>query len=187
MNLVKKLMKLEKLKKCNNCSLCLNQRPLLDTSRNCDIMWVGLSAKKVDNISTSIPLDNDANSGKIIELIEDKLPQMRFYKTNLVKCLPLDKNNKLRYPNQEEMNACINNLNLEILELNPKIIFVLGKLTYNFISKYFQKNNLDISKLVYLEHPSYIYVYKRKYIDDYINKIVGICNETMYNKINKLR
>lgn len=57
------------------------------------------------------------------------------------------------------MKACINNLNLEILELNPKIIFVLGKLTYNFISKYFQKNNLDISKLAYLEHPSYIYVY----------------------------
>ena len=182
MNLIKTLMKLEKLKKCNNCSLCLNQRPLLDTPRNCDIMWVGLSAKKVDNISTSIPLDNDTNSGKIIELIEDKLPQMRFYKTNLVKCLPLDKNNKLRYPNQEEMNACINNLNLEILELNPKIIFVLGKLTYNFVSKYFQKNNLDISKLVYLEHPSYIYVYKRKYIDDYINKVVDICNE-----INKSR
>lgn len=85
------------------------------------------------------------------------------------------------------MNACINNLNLEILELNPKIIFVLGKLTYNFISKYFQKNNLDISKLVYLEHLSYIYVYKRKYINDYINKVVVVCNETIYNKINKLR
>ena len=80
------------------------------------------------------------------------------------------------------MNACINNLNLEILELNPKIIFVLGKLTYNFISKYFQKNNLDISKLVYLEHPSYIYVYKRKYINDYINKVAAVCNE-----INKSR
>ena len=43
-------MKLEKLRKCNNCSLCLNQRPLLDTPRNCDIMRVGLSAKKVDDI-----------------------------------------------------------------------------------------------------------------------------------------
>ena len=30
----------------------------------------------------------------IIELIEQELPDLKFYKTNLVKCLPLDENNK---------------------------------------------------------------------------------------------
>ena len=73
------------------------------------------------------------------------------------------------------MQACINNLLIEIEILNPKIILVLGKLTFNFIEKYFIKNNIDKSKIIYIEHPSYIYVYKRKYIDDYIEKIVDIC------------
>ena len=75
------------------------------------------------------------------------------------------------------MQDCINNLLIEIDILNPKIILVLGKLTFNFVEKYFIKNNIDKSKLIYIEHPSYIYVYKRKYIDDYINKVVDICKK----------
>ena len=168
---------LEKIKKCHNCNLCKNQKPLLDNISVSDVMWVGLSAKKVLDVSLSIPLCNDTNSGKIIELIENKLPNIKFYKTNLVKCLPLDDNGKLRYPTVNEMNSCVENLILEIKELNPKIVFVLGKNTYNFIYKYFKKNNIDINNLIYLEHPSYIYVYKRKYIDDYIKKVIDICNE----------
>jgi DNA polymerase len=168
---------LKKLSKCNKCNLCNNQKPLLDKVFECDVMWVGLSAKKVDDVNETIPLCNDTNSGKIIEMIENKLSNIRFYKSNLVKCLPLDENNKLRYPSTSEMNACIDNLLLEIKKLNPKIIFVLGKNTYNFIDKYFKKNKIDNSKLIYIEHPSYIYVYKRKYIDDYVDKIVNICSE----------
>lgn len=168
-------MLLEKVENCNKCCLCQNQRPLLDKEDRCDVMWVGLSAKRVDDLNNSIPLGNDTNSGKIIELIEHELPDLKFYKTNLVKCLPLDENNKLRYPTPKEMQDCINNLLIEIEILNPKTILVLGKLTFNFIEKYFIKNNIDKGKIVYIEHPSYIYVYKRKYIDDYINKVVDIC------------
>lgn len=179
-------MILEEVKKCDNCSLCQNQKPLLDKITECDIMWVGLSAKRVLNINNSIPLDNDTNSGKIIELIENELPNIKFYKTNLVKCLPLDKNGKLRYPNSSEMNACINNLLIEINILHPQIILILGKEAYNFIDKYFTKNNLDKIKLIYIEHPSYIYVYKRKYIDDYITKVTNICEKRVKIKTKKL-
>ena len=168
---------LEEISKCKKCKLCKNQRPLLDKNNSCDIMWVGLSAKKVENVNKTIPLCNDTNSGKIIEKIENKLNYFKFYKTNLVKCLPLDKNNKLRYPTIEEMNSCIENLLLEINYFNPKIIFVLGKKTYNFIHKYFVNNNIDTSSIYYIEHPSYIYIYKRKYIDDYIEKIKNICQK----------
>ena len=165
---------LKSISKCNKCILCKNQKPLLDNTYSCDIMWVGLSAKKVLDVNCDIPLSSDTNSGKIIELIESKLENTKFYKTNLVKCLPLDDNNKLRYPTSDEMNFCISNLILEISKLNPKIIFVLGKKTYNFIYKYFKNNNIDSSKLIYIEHPSYIYVYRRKYIDNYVMKVVDI-------------
>ena len=170
---------LKKLSNCTKCGLCMNQKPLLDNTCLCDVMWVGLSAKKVDDVNTTIPLCNDTNSGKIIELIENRLSNVKFYKSNLVKCLPLDDNNKLRYPSTSEMNACIDNLLLEIRELKPKIIFVLGKTTYNFIDKYFKRNNIDNSKLIYIEHPSYIYVYKRKLIDDYIEKVVNIYRDNI--------
>lgn len=168
---------LEEISKCKKCKLCKNQRSLLDKNNSCDIMWVGLSAKKVEDINKTIPLCNDTNSGKIIEKIENKLNDFRFYKTNLVKCLPLDKNNKLRYPTIEEMNSCIENLLLEIKYFKPKIIFALGKKTYNFIHKYFVSNNIDTSNIYYIEHPSYIYIYKRKYIDNYIEKIKNICKK----------
>ena len=168
---------LEKISKCKKCKLCKNQRPLLDKKSSCDIMWIGLSAKKVEDINKTIPLCNDTNSGKIIEKIENKLNDFKFYKTNLVKCLPLDKNNKLRYPTIEEMNSCIENLLLEINNYKPKIIFALGKKTYNFIHKYFVSNNIDTNNIYYIEHPSYIYIYKRKYIDNYIEKIKNICQK----------
>lgn len=170
---------INEIKKCSKCNLCKNQKPLLDKRTNCDVMWIGLSAKKVNDFDNSVPLDNNTNSGKIIEQIESKLPHSCFYKTNLVKCLPLNENNKLRYPTKEEMNFCIDNLLLEIKELNPKVIFVLGRRTFDFICKYFDSNGLDKQKLIYIEHPSYIYVYKRKYIDDYIDKVVNICNNEL--------
>lgn len=43
-------MSLEKVENCNKCSLCQNQRPLLDKEDRCDVMWVGLSAKRVDDL-----------------------------------------------------------------------------------------------------------------------------------------
>ena len=171
---------MKSIKKCANCDLCNNQLPLLDDLKKADIMWVGLSSKKVNDINNSIPLSNDTNSGKIIERIENKLVGLTFYKTNLVKCLPLNEKNKLRYPNTEEMDKCIVNLISEIKLVEPKMVFILGKKAYDFVYKYFKNNGINSSNVFYIEHPSYIYVYKRKYVDDYINKIVEIYNSNLY-------
>ena len=173
---------LNKIKECNRCRLCKNQLPLLDNLKKSHIMWVGLSSKKVNDINKAIPLENNTNSGKIIEQIETKLPEYIFYKTNLVKCLPLDENNKLRYPSILEMNDCIDNLICEIDAVNPIVIFLLGKKTYNYVYKYFKDNNLDTNKLFYIEHPSYIYVYKKKYIGEYIDKVVEIIKKVIEEK-----
>lgn len=162
---------------CKNCNLYNNQLPLLDEIKECDVMWVGLSAKRV--LNSNIPLDKSTNSGKIIELIENKIEGLKFYKTNLVKCLPLDENNKLRYPNLFEMKQCVENLIIEIEIIKPKVIFLLGKKTYDFVHKYFKEKNIDCSNLFSIEHPSYIYVYKRKYINDYVDKVIDICNRTI--------
>lgn len=178
---------------CNNCNLCLNQYPLLDKKKFSDVMWVGLSAKKVKNLFIEIPLDKNTNTGKIIENIENLFENINFYKTNLVKCLPLDKNNKLRYPNISEMLSCYENLLLEIDFFRPKIIFLLGKTVSNFVLKQ-QNNNDDNFKKIsdnswiymnttYVEiyHPSYINVYKKKDIEIYITNIQNIIQNLIFN------
>ena len=166
--------KLSDIRKCRKCNLYINQLPLLDKKDHCDVMWVGLSAKKVDDIDKNYPLEENTNSGLLIKEIEDVLPSLDYYKTNLVKCLPLDNKGKIRYPSTNEMNKCINNLLLEIEVMNPKIIFLLGNIVYNFISKYISKNNIKINSLIkHIEHPSYIYVYKKKEKDNYIEKVIN--------------
>lgn len=86
-------------------------------------MWVGLSAKKVEDVDKNYPLENNTNSGKLIEEIEKKRDDLIYYKTNLVKCLPLNEEEKLRYPTENEMEMCIKNLLIEIRELKPKVVF----------------------------------------------------------------
>ena len=182
-------LKLNNIKKCRKCNLYINQLPLLDKKDSCDVMWVGLSAKKVDDIDKNYPLEENTNSGLLIKEIEDILPSLNYYKTNLVKCLPLDNKGKIRYPSTNEMNKCISNLLFEIEVMNPKIIFLLGNNVYNFISKYIEKNNIKLNlPIKYIEHPSYIYVYKKKYKDNYIEKVINEIKKVInMNKVKRCK
>ena len=176
---------LDRIMNCSNCNLCSFQPPLLDNyNEKAMVMWVGLSAKKVENVALEIPLANNTNTGKIIEKIESE--KDFFYKTNLVKCVPLDKNGKLRYPNKDEMNSCFENLIFELITLKPKIVFLLGSKVSNFIlskikSKKFKNEIneeiiriLDNIEFINIYHPSYIAVYKRKEANNYISGIQNI-------------
>lgn len=182
-------MKFRSIHNCNNCSLSNNQLPLLDTKSRADVMWVGLSAVKVDDINEDIPLSPKTNSGKLIESIEDAAGKIQFYKTNIVKCLPL-KENKIRYPNNKEMSDCYENLISEIKAFQPKIVFLLGKKVYDFVSKKEHANisclniDFDYEKLsmlgttvVPIHHPSYILIYKRRLVESYITAVSGLCIE----------
>ena len=64
---------MNKIEKCKKCGLYKNQLPLLDEIKESEIMWVGLSVKKVNNINETHPLANDTNTGRIIEQIENQM------------------------------------------------------------------------------------------------------------------
>ncbi len=173
---------IDQIKKCNKCGLCKNQLPLLDKKNKCQIIWVGLSAKKI-KCDSEIPLSTNTNTGMLISNIEEAIGELSSYRTNLVKCLPLNEFDKLRYPTREEINSCIGNLILEIDELSPRIVFLLGEKVYKSIGKFmdieFEKwSGFDYSfrenngvYYVPVQHPSYIYVYKRKQINQYVKGI----------------
>ena len=183
---------LEEIRMCKNCNLCKNQKPLLDESRICDVMWVGLSAKIVEDVKKASPLDNTTQSGKVIAEIESMTSNLNFYKTNVVKCAPLDDNGKLRYPNRREMDACIDNLEREISNLNPKVIFLLGtqakeaverKYKFKFLKSndFFQYNAIQVDNLHFfaVEHPSYVVISKRKRINEYKEAILKSIESVM--------
>lgn len=183
------------IKVCEKCSLYKNQRPLLDKTINCQVMWIGLSAKQVVNY-TETPLSPNTNSGKLLSQVEELCKNVSMYRTNLVKCLPLDSNDKIRYPTRYEMHACIPNLEIEVTKMNPKIVFCLGAKVVSAIEKYFSIKMQKASDFNYnaikhnevwyvpIHHPSYIYIYKHKQIDAYVNSLTNIIKKTLNNKGN---
>lgn len=181
---------IEQIRKCQKCGLCFNQKPLLEGKKKCQIFWVGLSAKIIKN-EDEIPLSPDTNTGMLIQKIEQMLGEVDTYKTNLVKCVPLNEQNKLRYPNKKEIDSCFGNLKKEIKELSPRIVFLLGEKVYSSVEKHF---NIEFDKwdefnysykehegiyYVPIHHPSYIYVYKRKKIEQYVDSIEKLVNSLL--------
>lgn len=155
--------------KCEKCSLCNVQKPLMDCAAEADIMIVGLSAKirKYDN---EIPLDSRTRSGKVVDEYENiaKKYNMSIYRTNIVKCAPLDNNKNLRYPKINEINACFDNFMVEIMAISPRIIILLGDIVRNAVVEKWglriekpSENELSIVEykgiyLVAMYHPSYL-------------------------------
>lgn len=135
------------------------------------IIFLGLSNKQ-----DLLPFDESTNSGKIINGIINKIDD-ECLKLNLVQYAPLDKNGKLRYPNKKEINESIPLFLKTIESFNPNLIIGFGNIVKNEISKI---NSLK-NKIIFKKHPSYIFVYDRKNLNNYINEIVDDINKFRNN------
>lgn len=179
---------LEELNCCSKCGLCQQQKPLLDDIKQSQIFWVGLSAKKVTYAGEG-PLAATTASGKLLARVAVSCAGISFYKTNLVKGVPLDEQQKLRYPNNQELAACFPNLEREIEALTPKIVFLLGTQVTAAVGQRFglafkgwegfNYGYLQANKVYYvpIQHPSYIYVYKRKQVEEYLASLEQLISE----------
>ena len=161
-----------KNKRCKSCGLYLNQFPVLDNNkRKSNVFWVGLSAIQFENHEAKEPLAAHTPTGSLIHRIEESFKnEITFYKTNLVKCVPM-KDNKIRYPLEHEMEKCYPNLESELNELTPTVVFLLGKQVATFVlkkhsikkyslSESFDYECFDIGGAVFvpIHHPSFVLV-----------------------------
>ena len=93
------------------------------------------------------------------------------------------------------MDICFENLELELVALKPKIVFLLGKKTSDFILNKYDKPILKANKefeylphrigstyFVPIHHPSYVLIYKRNYIKDYIKGIKKVVSKINFRK-----
>ncbi len=147
------------------------------------VYFVGLSAKP-----NCEHLDADTRTGSIVEQIICRLPTVQIVKTNLVKTPPLDSAGKLRYPNPDEMKLGWCELQNEINKSRPNLLVTLGQQVSFFLrsqmgvqpikpqlpSDFSHQSYLSQSAphILSIHHPSFVYVYRRKNIDDYVENVV---------------
>ncbi len=171
-------------KACKSCGLSIYQGPAFDQFKKSNIFWVGLSAVQFEKGQKKLPLSPLTASGALIHSIESPLKrQFSFYKTNLVKCAPIQ-DNRVRYPVAHEMEKCFPNFEWELNFLQPSTVFLLGKQVSDFISKKFglppaslrndyRYNVLQIGQIRFIpiHHPSYMLVYKRRFLKQYTDSL----------------
>lgn len=85
-----------------------------------------------------LPLSSETNTGMLTQKIERMCKDISTYETNLVKCLPLTEEQKIRYPNRQERDSCFEHLINEIQTMSPKIVFLLGEKVYSSVGKHLQ-------------------------------------------------
>jgi uracil-DNA glycosylase len=137
------------------------------------VLFIGLT----DKIGLE-PLDSSTNSGKLIDLMIAKL-EYNCHKINLVNFAPIDSNGKLRYPDKSELDKGFCDLKKTIESLRPDLCVLLGNKVSDFLSDKQIGNSLKI------KHPSYIYVYRRKYIADYVEESVQLILSKAQNDIEQ--
>src|SRR5574337_681941 len=101
-------------KACKSCGLNIYQAPVFDKFKKSNVFWVGLSAVQFEEGQEKLPLSPLTPSGSLIHSIEAPMKKwFSFYKTNLVKCAPIQED-KIRYPVAHEMEKCFPNLLWEL-------------------------------------------------------------------------
>ncbi|MDR0975434.1 MAG: radical SAM protein [Christensenellaceae bacterium] len=141
--------------------------------KKCDVMMVGISNKDDEKGTMLEAFDGSTNSGKLIQQIETVNSNINIYKTNLVKFTPKDERGKIRYPLKEEIDSQIDLLLDEIKNKQPKIVLAMGNMVFDYLNAI--KNQIDVP-IEKVEHPSFVTIYRRKQIGEYIAKITQIIN-----------
>ena len=95
----------------------------------------------------------------------------------------------------QEMELCYRHLTTEINYFAPKIILLLGKQVASFVLKNKGVSKVDLDgkfnyRLIFIEgiyylpvhHPSYVLIYKRKHVQNYIAKIKQVLSRHHYEE-----
>lgn len=135
------------------------------------IIFIGLSNK----IDTE-PLSSQTVSGALIDKIINNL-EFSCIKTNLVNLAPINDTGKLRYPNEVEKDQGFSDLKLLLQNNSPYIAVCLGKNVADYL-----QGKIDNTNTLYIKHPVYIAVYRRKDSDLYVQNTVDMINHMILNK-----
>lgn len=123
--------------------------------------------------------DPSTQSGKLLDEILQEAWNSACYLVNLVRSVPKDCSGKLRYPNLDEKNAGRALLKEEIIQHQPRLVLLCGKMVSDFVLRQIAQMQSDFwtflpSRFVAIEYPAAIAVYQKKKKADYIAKVVSL-------------
>ena len=151
----------------------------ISSNQDSMIYFVWLSHKSDKSWEVLDAFCDSTGSWKLISRIVEASPNKSIYKTNLVKWAPLS-DNKLRYPDLSEKMQWLQTLKNQIMEFQPGKVFLFWKHVSDFVLKNLETEKAWESEYMFLKsrlicipHPSYMSVYRRKYIDGYIQDVIN--------------
>ncbi len=169
--------------------------PTLALEQVPDVVWIGLSQKPGMEGSDQALLPTTL-SGALLATIEERIPNLKFGRTNVVDFAPLE-GKRLRYPSAVELEAGWRVRMQDIISVRPKLVLLLGSL----VAESYQKaSNVKLVRpslgdcpdihfdsdlgcyISWIHHPSYIQVYKRQQKDVFCNMIVELIGNALGNE-----
>lgn len=176
---------LNQITQCEKCKLYKNRTNIVwgKGNENADIMFIG-EGPGADEDKEGIPFVGKA--GKLLDMCFQAtgINKDDVYIANIVKCRPPAN----RDPEKDEIEACMEYLRIQVKEVNPKIIVLLGRVALTTIlgpqhkitedrGKWFDKGEILILPTF---HPAALLrdetkkVYLYKDLLDVVNKLKGL-------------
>ena len=123
-----------KVAECHKCGLCEKRHNTVfgeGPTENCRVMLIG-EAPGADEDAFGRPFVGKAGQ-LLTSILENggKIPRESLYITNTVKCRPPENRN----PNDDEIRACSEFLEAQLLLLHPDIVVTLGNVPTQFLLK----------------------------------------------------
>lgn len=142
---------------CRRCPCYKTRREMVfyRGSVPCDVLFIGEAPGKDEDLMGEPFI---GRAGQVLDQwIEDAKQEssipFSFGVTNILACLPLDDQGKIRPPAKEEAAACDPRLYQTIRAADPKLIFLLGQTA----KKYYKiGEELDNIGVVEVQHPAYV-------------------------------
>ena len=139
-------------KDCKKCALFKTRNLVIHYRGNipCDIVFLGEAPGESEDI-LGIPFIGPAGK-KLDEALTELLADItfRFAITNIVSCIPLDEDNRIRSPTAKEAKACRPRLNRFLALAKPKLIVTMGKIAQSFLPEQYKDYAVGV------KHPSAI-------------------------------
>ncbi len=123
---------------CTNCALCKTRKRIVYGfgPTPTDLMIVGSCPSELDE-NRGLPFSSSAGALLNEAFERGGIPLSKIYRTNLIKCKPVDikKIYKYREPSEKEIKACEVSLQGEIFKVKPKFIMTLGASAFKYFTK----------------------------------------------------
>jgi len=150
-----------------------------------NVFWIGISAQRDEEGAPLPPLATVTPSGRIVDEIIHRCREHRHTKLNAVDKVLVDELGKLRNPTRKELEEGLRSITNTMQQSTSALFIFLGGLIRGHLStrvlnRAFQEYvvyDLFETRTLFVQHPSYVRVYKYRNLEDYQSGVVRLIRQ----------